>query len=413
MTAAIPEDMTELVDASIDRVDLVGKAANGHRFIMAKGAESPALFDPADIRAVLAGITKAEDDELGDAPDAVDLTAPLADPDGDAPGDPTDPGSPAWEAIDAATAAKWIAVLGRAMNGITALAGREAMESTAGEADGQYNEWDLQDACGALDYAVSILAPYAIGEAQDSQYGAEAVEAIGKACVALEPVLTVTEGITAITKAGRSLSSANEAALLKAVEAIQKVLASLPPAPDEAPVTKEAKLAEPTVTPAPAVVAKADDAAAEAAGLQAVFDANGKLVGVCDPTNIQPITGATAAPAADPAPAAEPAADPAADADAGNAQATSDMTKTVEDIIRKAVEDATAPLRKQIETLENTPVPTGALLSGHNPGTAADASRLGEGLNREDMRKQVAAETDPGNKMLGLAELIKRTQRGE
>lgn len=409
MTSPIPEDMTELVDANIDRIDIVGKAANGHRFIMAKGAESPAMFSADDMRATLAALVKADDAPDAETdPDAVDLTQTVVDPVAGVPGDPTDPGSPAWEAIDAATACKWMAVLGRAMNGIDALAGREAMEDTAG---GDYDgaTWDLQDACSALDYAMSVLAPYAVGEAQDSQYGAEAVDAIGKAVGELEPFLTVTEGLASITKSGRSLSAANETALRNAAAAIEKVLASLPPAPEDAPVEKEAAaMAETTAVHTPAApVTKADPADA-AAGLQAVFDADGKLVGVCDPANIQPITGATAAPAA--APAAEPAA-----ADAGNAQAPNDMTKSadIEGIIRKAVEDATAPLLKQIDTLEHMPMPTGALLAGHNPGTATAGTPSGEGLNREDMRKQVAGLSDPGDKMLGIAEIIKRVQRGE
>jgi hypothetical protein len=46
----IPEDMSELVDVNIDRVDLVGKAANGHRFLLAKSAESPALISPETVR---------------------------------------------------------------------------------------------------------------------------------------------------------------------------------------------------------------------------------------------------------------------------------------------------------------------------------------------------------------------------
>lgn len=47
----IPEDMNELVDVNIDRVDLVGKAANGHRFLLAKSAsDSPGLIAPDMVR---------------------------------------------------------------------------------------------------------------------------------------------------------------------------------------------------------------------------------------------------------------------------------------------------------------------------------------------------------------------------
>ncbi|MCO4257406.1 hypothetical protein [Pseudarthrobacter cellobiosi] len=47
----IPEDMSELVDVSIDRVDLVGKAANGHRMLIAKStAGTPNLISPETVR---------------------------------------------------------------------------------------------------------------------------------------------------------------------------------------------------------------------------------------------------------------------------------------------------------------------------------------------------------------------------
>lgn len=72
----IPDDMNELTDVNIDRVDLVGKAANGTRFIMAKAAaDGPNLLDaetvrdlikeadaddtPADLTSTLEAITKA------------------------------------------------------------------------------------------------------------------------------------------------------------------------------------------------------------------------------------------------------------------------------------------------------------------------------------------------------------------
>lgn len=46
-----PEDMNELYDAQIDRVDMVGAAANGHRFLIAKNAAG--LVTPAAIRDLL------------------------------------------------------------------------------------------------------------------------------------------------------------------------------------------------------------------------------------------------------------------------------------------------------------------------------------------------------------------------
>ena len=192
----IPEDMSELVDVSIDRVDLVGKAANGHRFLLAKSADSPALISPDTVR------------EL------------IKDADGGA------------EDID------YSAILGQ------------------------------------------------------------------------------------LAKAGRALSSANEAALRNAAEAIQKVLASLP-APEEAPVEKETPVAEnpaaetietPELTkaeaPAGAVVAEvpvlevakgeepgAVEEVEKAGSLMAVYDAKGKLVGVIKPNALTVVDSGDSAPA--------------------------------------------------------------------------------------------------------------------
>jgi len=56
----IPDDMSELVDVNIDRVDLVGKAANGRSFLLAKSA----LVDPETVRELI----KEADAELS-APD--------------------------------------------------------------------------------------------------------------------------------------------------------------------------------------------------------------------------------------------------------------------------------------------------------------------------------------------------------
>lgn len=60
----IPEDMNELTDVSIDRVDLVGKAANGHRFILAKSAtDGPNLLSPETVREL---IKEADADPVAD-----------------------------------------------------------------------------------------------------------------------------------------------------------------------------------------------------------------------------------------------------------------------------------------------------------------------------------------------------------
>lgn len=197
----IPEDMNELVDVSIDRVDLVGKAANGRAFLLAKSAsDSPSLIDPETIRDLI----------------------------------------------------------------------KEADDGTPG--------------------------------------------------------IDVSAALSAVAKAGRALSSANEKTLRSAAEAIQKVLASLP-APEEAPVEKETPVAEnPAAEPvtietpdlakaeatAEAVVAdvpvlevaKAEEPGAvedveKGGSLMAVYDAKGKLVGVIKPNALTVVDSGDSAPAED------------------------------------------------------------------------------------------------------------------
>jgi hypothetical protein len=325
-------------------------------------------------------VTKADpgdmlDAQTDDGVDGMDPTVPLAAPEDDAPGDPTDPGSPAWEAIDAATASKWCTILSRAQVALGLLAERESLEAASADPGDIENAWDLGDACCAIDYAISVLAPFAVAEQSEADCGAEAMEMIGKAAAAAEEPLATVEALAAVAKAGRVLSSANESLIRSAGESLQKVLASLPQAPladdtvtketamaaetkpagEPEDVAKETANAEPATEPeavakdaqAPAEpqedvtkaglqvavydkggavclvdpsriseqIAKADAEPEGKAKMVAVFDSKGDLVGVCDPGDITPIAGADAPASNEEAPAeakpAEPAPDPA------------------------------------------------------------------------------------------------------
>jgi hypothetical protein len=188
----------------------------------------------------LSAVTPDEDD-LDDGMDGLDPTVPFAAPDdlGDLPGDPAEPGSPAWEAVDAATAGKWLGILARAKNAIMLLSDREAVEAATADPDDIASAYGLQDAACALDSVIGQLAVFAAGEQAEADLAAEAMEAVGKAVAGAEGPVSVIEGLTAIAKAGRVLSASNEAAIRAAAESLQKVLASLP----EAPVAKEAGMA--------------------------------------------------------------------------------------------------------------------------------------------------------------------------
>ncbi|NUP47544.1 MAG: hypothetical protein HOW97_09575 [Catenulispora sp.] len=454
MTTPPEDDFTELRDADIPRVDLVDKAANGMRFLIAKQADGRGLMDPDFVRGLVAKaepepireeqvtmtgspaaiakmiheaaqrqatqateltheqLVKAKYDtddlkrmaangqamedesypivdredlenaihavgrggadhdairrhierrakalgatsmipdnwaadgslkkESAVADEDMDPTAIIAEPDDIAPGNPTTPGSPAWESIDAATARKWTAILARARAAIDLLADRELMEAASGaDPDDAGQAYDLQDACCAIDYAISVLAPFAVAEQAEADCGEE-MAAVGKALVGFDSAqLDTIEALGHVRKAGRVLSSANEAAIRGAVESLQKVLASLPAAPtaeegdravaktaNEEPTmptsttsadttaasgqepamgTAETAPQQPAGIPVsePEPVGKADEGKTP---MVAVYDAKGKLVGIVDPGEITPISGADASDESDDGSSAE------------------------------------------------------------------------------------------------------------
>lgn len=300
-----------------------------------------------------------DEEDLDNGVDGLDPTVPFAAPDEEMPGDPTDPGSPAWEAIDAATAQKWLSILARAQNAIELLSDREGIEAATADPDDAQASCALQDAADTLDYVIGQLAVFAAGEQAEADLAAEAMEAVGKAVGGAEAPLGVLEGFAAVRKAGRVLSSANEAKIRQAAQSLNDVLASLPQAPDSGqPVAKEKEGSVPETQETPAAevtkntdtpdevaketapdagerpedIAKADvvkehpgvvrkglrvaiyDHAGQLAGLvapdkigdriakadgddgpaklQAVFDEDGCLIGVCDPADIQAVSGA-------------------------------------------------------------------------------------------------------------------------
>lgn len=381
-------DWTEAVDADIPRVDLVGRAANGTTgFLLMKQDAQAGLLDPSYVRDLIGksepeppreetvtmtgspgaiaklmheaaqrartrgDVTKAPDNaddslqgdvtkETETMDDALDPTVILAEPDSDAPGIDTDPGSPAWEAVDAATARKWTSILARAKAAVDMLAEREMLEAAGADPDDIENAFDLQDACCALDYAISVLAPFAVAEQAEADF-ADDMAMVGKALHGFDTApLDTIEALSHVRKAGRVLSAANEQTIRGAVESLQKVLASLP----TAPVTEEgdravAKTANeepdmPTPTPSAEVNENAGQEPAMGAGqadpkpvagqavtdmakadgektpMVVVYDQKGRLIGIVDPGDVTPVANSEAD--ADDMDDAEPAADDAA-----------------------------------------------------------------------------------------------------
>lgn len=245
--------------------------------------------------------------ELDDEVDvnAMDATVVLAQPEADAPGDVNEPGSPAWEAVDAATARKWISIAVRLRNALCVMAEREMLEAARADPDDIESAWDLQDAECALDYVIDTLAGFAVEEQAEAELASEAMEMVGKALAGFDTTpLDTFEALAPVAKAGRTLSAANEAAIREAVDSLQKVLASLPAAPVEKTANEEPNMPEPTLSEnvtadsgqEPAMgaqepMAKADD---EKTPMVAVYDSEGNLVGIVDPSEITPISGADA-----------------------------------------------------------------------------------------------------------------------
>ena len=224
--------------------------------------------------AAMAAAAVAKDDAMGpdldDGIDGMDPTVPLAEPDEMGPGDPTDPGSPAWESIDAATAQKWVSIAVRLKNALSVLSDREMVEGAAADPGDCENAWDLQDAMCAVDYVISTLAVFAAGEQAEADLCGEAMEAIGKAMTAdgLPESLGTVEGLCAVAKSGRVLSSANEAHIREAAGRLNTVLSSLPQAPasdDGQPVAKEGTTVTATVTETDPVAKDAAPSAGEQA----------------------------------------------------------------------------------------------------------------------------------------------------
>lgn len=266
-------------------------------------------------------VAKAIGGELDDDVDmnAMDATVVLAEPDDDmdAPGNANEPGSPAWEAIDAATARKWTSIAVRLRNALCVMAEREMLEAASADPDDIEAAWDLKDAECALDYVIDTLAGFAVEEQAEAELAAE-MEMVGKALHGLDPAaLDTFEALAPVAKAGRVLSAANEQAIREAADSLQKVLASLPAAPVEKTANEEDDMPEPTTSaetvaehgaepamgtqqaePKPAAgavvtdVEKADGEGKKA--MAVVYDQKGRLLGIIDPEDITPVANAEA-----------------------------------------------------------------------------------------------------------------------
>jgi hypothetical protein len=415
------DEPSELFNASIDRVDFVGKAANGHEFLLMKSAdESGNLLTSSEVREL---IKEAEDMTIT-APDVAPVTkddldagevlVDVAGTDATA----NNPGSADWEKVDSATAAKWAQIAARLKNALELMSDREDMESVNGDGDSGQDAWCLDNAADSLDFAIGVLASYSATEATEAEMVDE-MNGIQKA-FALPGIesLSVFEALAPVDrknrveKSGRVLSSQNEGLLRTASDGILKVLAALPAAPEVDDVAKTESvdvsretlnvdevqkgtdMEQAALTPViddavqtdvedlipPGDVAKADTPDADAvATMTPVYNSSGKLIGVVDPADITPLSDDTeeAAPAAEAPVAAAPAVAPAVAPELPVAKSDEDkkdvqlLTKSdVDALIKEAFAKAAADnaevvkgLQDEIEML-SSPAKPRAMLNG-------------------------------------------------
>jgi hypothetical protein len=401
----------EMFDATYEHVDVVKGPAHGMRFVVLKAGEKQ---DPAAIAALTSSTPKSaatgsplevtpvskETLETQTAPSPVtkaedlDPTEVLAEPAKGTEGDAEEPGSPAWEAVDAATARKWTAILARAKYALGVMADRENLEVAVGESDDVDTAWNMEDASCAIDYAISVLAPFAVDEQSEADTASEQLGAVAKAMkTASTDDLDVIESLGPVKKAGRVLSSSNEAAIRGAVDSLQKVLASLPAAPEDVTKSKEVIV---KVEPIQLVKkAKGDP-------MVPLYDANGKLCGMVDAEDVVPIAaapgadqepapapaenpdapppdasaaGETTEPATPVAASAAPNAAPAEDEAANQAVAKSQSSQNIAELVQSAVDTAVKAeseehqkvikdLKARLEIVERQPASGGPLLGG-------------------------------------------------
>jgi hypothetical protein len=291
--------------------------------------------------------------------------------------------------VDAAKARTATSALVQVRDQLKELAAREGAE---GDDDAWSNQWNLEDAACALDFALATLAKFAVDEQNEADSGQRDAEADARA---LGLIKALTRHTTEDTVT------------------------------DQTPTTPVAKAEEGTQV--------------------AVYDQNGNLLGSVDsddltplatgpaadsdaategdaPTDADPVDPAPApvAAAADPAPAPAPApADPAVPAPAADDETvTKSLDDRVAEAVAKALEAAVVTaieplvksnyeLTERLQKMEQTPRDSGPMLSGHRPGINGPALRGHTAEETDELRKSLESETDPGKRTQGVADYIR------
>ena len=394
---------TEIYDTDIPRVDAVRGPATGIPFLIMKSADSPSA-DP---------LRKA--DAMADEIVASDVETPIvqgSEVNPDKAGDADMPGSPTWEAVDAATARAAISQIVSLRALVNGLVAREQAEGATDNDGDDFcwddSSWDLQDAASQLDFVLSVLAKFAVNEQDEADTAAQEAEDSARA---MGLIKALRSRRSEVLKAGRVLSATNEATLRSMSEQLIALLAQV----DTAPVAAEggeavsvAKAQDPS-TPLPLALTAL---LSQLAVAYTAWEADGTAPATPDPTVAAPD------PAADPAPV-DPAAtdttgDPMTPAPTAPAPAVADpnlvaksddktdVEKSIEARIEAKVAEHLAAIEKRLQTVESTPVNAGPMLNGQTPAGFEAAT----GTPAEQLVKQMGSEQDPAKRMDAIATLI-------
>lgn len=185
-------------------------------------------------------------------------------------GDPDDPTGAAWEAVDAAMAREAVSRLVWLQDLVEGLKEREGAEVAAGDTDDIRDVQDLECVLDALACARRALSDIATGEQAEADRRARATEDHARALGLIKSIVDATESVT---KAGRVLSTANEARLRAAHTALTEVLGQTPqPVDVEGEALMKAELTEAPEAPTDGDVAKAETSVPREEALAAAPD---------------------------------------------------------------------------------------------------------------------------------------------
>lgn len=393
---------TQLINADIDRVDAVNGPATGLPYLMFKNANGAPDQEAADKIAKSSEAADEVAEEVNEAETANIDGAPVD----DLAAASAQPGDAAWEAVDASKARVAVSGLAVIDKLLDELAQREAAEG-----DDLENVFDLEDAKGAVQFALSVLARFSVTEQLEADAEADEAKAAAQA-------LGLMKALHLEVHDGDKPADAPEAPAADAAPEAPVQDALTPEAP-AAPAVKEAPLPSglteilDTFVEAYAAYKESQDSGAEDELTPEAADAAEQVAPAAPVADAQ-TPEAPAAPAPAPAapaapehaaPAAPAAEHPAPAAPAAEEDKNKPVAKSMAEMIAEAVAEATAPLIKQIEIIGATPVNDGPLLAGQTPGGNAGMP-LVRGQEEGAVAKgltSAAAQAAPGTNPLAAA----------